>query len=910
MSKQGKTYVLQSASQPESIAISPGKSKGSRRTRGGRSRFDNKLLVLPALKTIDPLLASSAGFVGKPATAESSFHLPTLGIPKAAATGGVVPPGAGAGSRLWPSHRCPGIDEVATPVPTDQEFRAWLTHTQNDRSRSQAGSTGPLSARDQGSPSTSLDFGGADFMERADTTSPRATGGYNIILLRKTFEDAKNTTNRVCAALVKSLGLAHGEAAKKVAEAKARMFSSVLSSDSQRFAFDKLQELRCMGLIVQIVSDLGLPDATKSQRRVVPCDAGYSELIKHGLRNTAVEGQHKPVQPLILPPVGPKTDNPWRRKEIPITVLPADPVEAYFAAEQDKADIARKRESMTTDKSPSLKRVVKRVTMGLNMVDGLKADNGPDSPTAGITQSEADCADDEEEKTIVARKTIGRVRKDASQLMRFFVFGVVGNENAKTREEKDAIYMETMGSKEQVRELTKLWKRIDEDASGRVDIGEFRNFAQEEFKEILCPSSLTPSVMDADKAVAQIPTEAPEWLNVGVDPVKDMPRYICKVVDKMSLALLGKKSSFTLEDILKVIWPNAGSSEYRAMSKMFKEYGRQSLRTRVKTPELLHPLEFEGLCSVFKHFDDDSSGEVSLDELVAKGLIYADQKEAYRREWDRNGDGCFDMFEFCEMMCPLGMRAYEKTRIGSQKDGTKVIHDISLGIWRLESEYLFEQAARASELADKSQEEQILREAGGFAFQGENKEILGFVALGPPDPKAVPRKILGFGGYHLYDGPLDSGWQHVVSQPLRDAGVEKFAWLPEDGVEVPFGGFVFELKRGARVVFPVDTTAGESKFENDQKTQIEEIRKGMKTLNCGTFTAAKEIHKAILSPWTPLKLPADLRQKLGLPETVRKIAWVYPLSDFPDKDERKDSNSSDRKKGSISLPKAPTRQTS
>lgn len=99
-----------------------------------------------------------------------------------------------------------------------------------------------------------------------------------------------------------------------------------------------------------------------------------------------------------------------------------------------------------------------------------------------------------------------------------------------------------------------------------------------------------------------------------------------------------------------------------------------SSKNRVKTPPLLDAAELDGLISVFRHFDDDNSGEVSLEELVEKGLIYEDQSEAYFEEWDANGDGCLNLLEFCEMMCPAGFRAHPNAKIALQADGAKLVY--------------------------------------------------------------------------------------------------------------------------------------------------------------------------------------------------------------------------------------------
>merc|ERR1740122_650937 len=81
------------------------------------------------------------------------------------------------------------------------------------------------------------------------------------------------------------------------------------------------------------------------------------------------------------------------------------------------------------------------------------------------------------------------------------------------------------------------------------------------------------------------------------------------------------------------------------MKSWAKEFANAALKARVRTPPTLSCAEFEGLCSVFRYFDQDGSGHLSLDELVEQGLIYEDQKAVYLREWDRDGDGKVGLME-------------------------------------------------------------------------------------------------------------------------------------------------------------------------------------------------------------------------------------------------------------------------
>merc|ERR1740121_1400778 len=137
--------------------------------------------------------------------------------------------------------------------------------------------------------------------------------------------------------------------------------------------------------------------------------------------------------------------------------------------------------------------------------------------------------------------------------------------------------------------------------------------------------------------------------------------------------------------MMRLIWPCSAIPDIKQMKLWSKEFMNAAVKARVKTPPTLPASELEGLCSVFKHFDQDASGELTLDELIEQGLIYEEQKEQYLRDWDRDGDGTLSLLEFCEMMCPAGYRAHEKALKGSKSDGTRVYFDRNLGGWRMEN---------------------------------------------------------------------------------------------------------------------------------------------------------------------------------------------------------------------------------
>merc|ERR1719215_2499971 len=75
-------------------------------------------------------------------------------------------------------------------------------------------------------------------------------------------------------------------------------------------------------------------------------------------------------------------------------------------------------------------------------------------------------------------------KREACQLLRFFVYGKVGNEEARTVRERDRVFHETCGTRDNVGLLHGLWRKLDEDHSGRADLAEFRNFAEQRLTEM------------------------------------------------------------------------------------------------------------------------------------------------------------------------------------------------------------------------------------------------------------------------------------------------------------------------------------------------------------------------------------------------------------------------------------------
>mmetsp|Transcript_85928 Transcript_85928/g.164409 ORF Transcript_85928/g.164409 Transcript_85928/m.164409 type:complete len:281 (-) Transcript_85928:8-850(-) len=253
-------------------------------------------------------------------------------------------------------------------------------------------------------------------------------------------------------------------------------------------------------------------------------------------------------------------------------------------------------------------------------------------------------------------------------MMRIFLFGAVGNEGVRGVKEKDRVFHESIGSKKIISVLFNVWAKLDADGSGRCDIHEFRSFAEQHLR--------TKQNVEAGK---QAGFPEPH----GDQEAQDDPsRFIHKLCERLEKLLLAKKSSFVIEDIMRLVWPCATIIDIKTMKQWCHEQQIEATKSRIQAPPVLPRAEFDGLCSVFKLFDCDGSGELSLSEMIKHGLIDEDRIEEYE-EWIKSKpNGALDMYEFCEMMCPAGFRAMQQSIVGSLPDGRRVCLDQRLGCWK------------------------------------------------------------------------------------------------------------------------------------------------------------------------------------------------------------------------------------
>lgn len=251
-------------------------------------------------------------------------------------------------------------------------------------------------------------------------------------------------------------------------------------------------------------------------------------------------------------------------------------------------------------------------SLGREGLSELKKENSADDNLEGISQNQK----------------MPQIRKEASEALRSFIYGPDAYK-ALDKEQREKLLYEPHGTKIEVIGIERVWNALDDDNSGRVNIQEFRAFAQ--------------------KSGA----------------------HVQKLTDKVMGPLLGKKSSFTIEDMMRIVWPCATLNDVKNMKKWIEEY--HAYVKPMKAPQVIKQEELEALIHNFKFFDQDSSGQVTFAELTESGLLDKDMADRYMQEWDDDGSGELSQMEFCEMFCMAGYRVHEEAQSATDSDGNRLV---------------------------------------------------------------------------------------------------------------------------------------------------------------------------------------------------------------------------------------------
>lgn len=591
--------------------------------------------------------------------------------------------------------------------------------------------------------------------------SPRdgSESSWHLLISRKTFNSYSD--QHVAAALMQVLGFDAHEARDRVIDLRKRRLVMLEESSDKGEAFRKLQKLRSLGLQVQVVLNFGLPGdgrfrERKGRRRssghhVSAQDRSYTELFyRAGAKKSNVKWVQAPAgKPGSKMRAGLAQWRFQQSEDFEQCILPEDPVTALFSKDIEERKVDKLssggsllkamlnkyqgefKERYLAGQRENLRRLSGQGGLLGSRIMNL-AHKNKHRDILGVMGTGAKIAEtilevmrqspvwDEKKEASAAPAAPGtesnnstsfahqgqkqvieatRSRKDACLLFRFFVYGSFVLDDTKDKE-REAIFHESIGTKDQVKKLHALWSKLDYDNSGRVDFQEFRAFAEQHIREIVEQHAHSKGIDLSSKndksprggapkrslhhhlAIIVLRTESVS--DLIAQAIEDTQKFSHSLCEKLSVALLGKKSSFVIEDMMRLIWLGAAHAEIRTMKLWCRDFYEEAVRNRVETPPVLDEVEYEGLCSVFEHFDENHEGEILFDTLVTKGLIYTEQIEEYRKAWDENGDGVLSQQEFCDMMCPVGFRASSGSEIGTRPDGRRVLYDPAIGGWKLE----------------------------------------------------------------------------------------------------------------------------------------------------------------------------------------------------------------------------------
>eukprot|EP00397_Hematodinium_sp_SG-2012_P026153 GEMP01027375.1.p1 GENE.GEMP01027375.1~~GEMP01027375.1.p1 ORF type:complete len:464 (-),score=129.65 GEMP01027375.1:909-2300(-) len=223
-------------------------------------------------------------------------------------------------------------------------------------------------------------------------------------------------------------------------------------------------------------------------------------------------------------------------------------------------------------------------------------------------------------------------RREACSAVRLLVYGEVINDP----KELDKVCNESIGAKDKVVQLWRRWRALDADNSGRVDVPEFRTFVRKQLSG--------------------------EQLDKVETAIKD---------------IFGKKSSCSLDCLMRVIWPTADTAAVKLMKTWIDEH--QAQMCRVKTPQLIREDERLGLVELFRYFDTDRSGTLSMEELVSSQLLDREQATRYLADFQKSREDELNLDDFLNIFCPVGYRVSEDVFVARDADGCRIYFDPSYG---------------------------------------------------------------------------------------------------------------------------------------------------------------------------------------------------------------------------------------
>lgn len=431
------------------------------------------------------------------------------------------------------------------------------------------------------------------------------------------------------------------------------------------------------------------------------------DLFKEGLRGTELDAANSPS----------RAQHPRRSQEVPkstredlrrfmslseLPLLPEDPVEAYFQEEAARMEKAKreqeKKESLSKfggkARFQNALKTTKMAELRTEVQD--KSEGAPKKPTfehfADIAKLVQENNNETKKSTfwaelldpLVPKQKISTQRREACQMMRMFVLGAVGNENVRAKKDKENVFYESIGNKEDMIKLLDAWDKIDTDNSGKVDMMELRSFGARLMIDVVAANAWSSTVGVSGKTLEQVSGKSrlSGWL--GQTPPEERAKFAQRLIERMGSVLFSsRKPHFTLEDVMRLVWSCSSVDELKLMKEWCNECNATRDKYRVPTPPVLPPEEKSALQAVFTFFDKDGGGSLSVSELIMSGLMDRDYAKRFVSEVDQDGSGEIDSEEFCQLMCPNGFRSHEDSETGSTPLGESIRLDQTSGTWRL-----------------------------------------------------------------------------------------------------------------------------------------------------------------------------------------------------------------------------------
>ncbi|CAJ1403378.1 unnamed protein product [Effrenium voratum] len=423
------------------------------------------------------------------------------------------------------------------------------------------------------------------------------------------------------------------------------------------------------------------------------------ELFDKSLRGTGVE--HSPKARSRWTPHSNRDEHDLFKLSLTEQpLLPEDAVEAYFESQQSRTSqrktseaVVEKKgtvaaENMEVKKHASLKSRRAPVTSRVSMRDSPRQESVRRSRNSTEASEEFEggrnrhIGPDLLDQMFVKQK-MSPLRRDACQLLRMFVFGAVGNENCKNRRERENVFFESCGTKDDMLKLLQAWDKVDTNDSGRIDMGELQRLADRLMIDVAAAFAWQENIGISGANMDKLSgCRMPAWIeNTSVE---ERVRFVHKLCERLTAVLsTARKSSFCLEDLMRLIWSCSSEEDLRQMRSWCEEINHTRDKWRVSPPPVLPEEEKAALQAVFNFFDKDSGGTVTANELIMSGLIDKDYAKSFIRQVDTDGSGEIDIVEFCELMCPHGFRATEKSVVGSTCLGQAARYNVDTKTWRL-----------------------------------------------------------------------------------------------------------------------------------------------------------------------------------------------------------------------------------